>query len=77
MKVKLLNINPLAYNSVINDDWILELRQLNFPIVKVARSVVNHTLNVTDYFVDLDELGEEHAWNLNWFIYEEVKEIQD
>lgn len=74
MKVKLLNINPLVYNSILTDAWILELRQLNFPIIKVACSLSNHTLNVTDYFVDLDELREGHALNLNWFDYEEVED---
>lgn len=73
MKVKLTGINPLAYNSPINDDWIIELSQLEFPIHSEAKEVLNKTLNISSFFVSL--LND--SWNLEWFIYEEVKKIQD
>lgn len=72
MKVKLTGINPQVYANSINNFFIKQLQKLIFPIK--ADSYFK-SLAFEDDFRELVVIdGEE--WCLDWFTYEEIKEVK-
>lgn len=74
MKVRLLGINPQVYNEPANDSYICLLKELTFPIETESYSA---TLAFDDDWrelVNLEISPKEDEWEINWFIYEEIKE---
>lgn len=72
MKVILKGINRC---NKTNETWYELLEQVPFPVeVEVIEDLF---VSLKQYIKDPKSPDSEEEWGLPWFIYEEVKEVQD
>lgn len=75
MKVILKGINYQdVVHTVMHRKWYALLHQLSFPI---EAEVIDDMVCLKNYIKDPESPNSSEEWGLVWFIYEEVKKIQD
>ena len=73
MKVKLTGINPFVKNELNIEEFIKELQLLDFPIVT---NTYKKSLFFDEELSKLVLIGSTE-WSIDWFTYEEIKEVKN
>ena len=79
MKVKLTGIRPHdpeldGYMDEEYQYYIDQLKQIPFPLIRIADDKYPHTVRLKRYIKDKIYPESDQTWGLVWFTYEEIKD---